>query len=99
MAARLVVTPEAEKDIAAAYDWYEQCRYGLGEEYLNCVDACIERIRRSPEIHAIAYQDFRRALVRRFPFAVFYEYDGETLIVCCVFHTAQNPSKWRDRLG
>lgn len=74
MAADLVVAPEAEQDIAEAYGWYEGQRVGLGEEFLGCVDACIEASRRSPEMHAKARGSYRRALVRRFPYAVFYEY-------------------------
>jgi hypothetical protein len=44
MAAKLVVAPEAELDIAEAYVWYESRRIGLGEEFLGSVDAAIERI-------------------------------------------------------
>ena len=42
---------------------------------------------------------FRRALVRRFPFEVFYEFDDTRVIVHLVFHTSQDPAKWRARLG
>lgn len=43
---------------------------GLGEESLTCVDACIQVICRHPELYAKVYEDYRRALVRRFPYAV-----------------------------
>ena len=29
----LLVRPEAEQDLAAARDWYEQRRVGLGDEF------------------------------------------------------------------
>ena len=48
MAVRVVAVPEAEQDVADAYDWYEGRRVGLGEEFPGCLDACIETIRRSP---------------------------------------------------
>jgi hypothetical protein len=32
MAAELIIAPEAEQDIAEAYDWYESRRVGLGED-------------------------------------------------------------------
>jgi toxin ParE1/3/4 len=38
MAAKLVIAPEAELDLAEAYVWYEKRRVGLGEEFLNSVD-------------------------------------------------------------
>jgi hypothetical protein len=48
MAAELIVAPEAEQDIAEAYEWYEGKRFGLGEEFLSRVDACIQGILRNP---------------------------------------------------
>ncbi|MGB6044976.1 MAG: type II toxin-antitoxin system RelE/ParE family toxin [Pirellulales bacterium] len=44
------------------------------------------------------YQDYRRAIVQRFPYVIFYEIDAETVVVYSVFHTAQDPRKWRERL-
>jgi plasmid stabilization system protein ParE len=98
MAAELVIAPEAELDLLQAYGWYEDQRVGLGEAFLSKVDACIQSVRRSPEIHAPVLNNYRRALVRRFPFTVFYEYENETVTVDCVFHTSRDPDKWRRRL-
>lgn len=78
--------------------WYEGRRPGLGEEFLSCVDACLEAIRRTPEMHAMVYENYRRGLVRRFPYAVFYEYIMGTVIVYSIFHTSRDPGKWRQRL-
>ncbi|MGA2714009.1 MAG: hypothetical protein ABSG41_12955 [Bryobacteraceae bacterium] len=50
MAVELVIAPEAELDITEAYSWYEGRRSGLGEEFLSSVDACLESIRRRPEM-------------------------------------------------
>jgi plasmid stabilization system protein ParE len=98
MAAELIVAPEAEQDLTEAYAWYEDQRVGLGEEFLGCVDACIEALCRTPEMWAEIYESYRRALVRRFPYVVFYEYDEGTVTVYCVFHTSRDPEKWVRRL-
>lgn len=98
MAAELIIAPEAEQDINEAYGWYENRRVGLGEDFLARVDACIQTIRRLPEASAKVHGEYRRRLVRRFPYAVFYEYDGTAVTVYCVFHTSQDPDKWRARL-
>lgn len=99
MVAKLIIAPEAAKDLAEAYDWYEGRRPGLGEDFLGCVDASVRMICRIPEMYPTAYESYRRGLVRRFPYAVFYEYSGETVTVFAVFHTSLDPQKWRDRLG
>ena len=98
MAAELIIAPEVEQDIGEAYGWYEVRRSGLGEEFLSCVDACIQQICRMPEMHAKVHEEYRRALVRRFPYAVFYEYAGGTVTAYCVFHTSRDQEKWRQRL-
>ena len=99
MDAELTIAPEAEQDLVEAYGWYEEQRVGLGEEFLGCVDACIEAFRRMPQMHAQIYETYRRALVRRFPYAVFYEYEEDTVTVYCVCHTSQDPEKWIRRLS
>ena len=98
MTAELIVAPEAEQDVDEAYSWYEDRRIGLGEEFLDCVDAAIQRICRLPELHAKIYKDYRRALVRRFPYVVFYEYAHGKVYIYSIFHTSQNPEKWKNRL-
>ncbi len=99
VAAELVVTPDAARDVAEAWEWYEQQRVGLGEEFFGCLDGCLAMTRRMPEIHPKIYADFRRALVRRFPYAVFYEYESNTITLYAVFHTSRDPHKWMRRLS
>jgi len=67
MAAELIIAPEAQQDVDEAYSWYEDRRTGLGEEFLGCVDACIQAICRMPELYPKVYGEFRRRLLRRFP--------------------------------
>ena len=98
MAVELTVAPEAEFDITEAYVWYERRRAGLGEEFLSSVDACMERIRRQPASYPAVHETYRRALIRRFPYAIFFECTETTATVYAVFHTSRDPEKWRQRL-
>ena len=79
MAADLIFSPEVAQDLLEAYDWYQERRDGLGDEFLSCVDACIQSIRRNPEMYGVVFQDLRRALVRRFPYSVFYLFAGSAV--------------------
>ena len=74
MAVEPIFAPEAQQDIDEAYGWYEDRRYGLGEEFLSCVEASIKKICRTPELYVKLHHEYRRALVRRFPYAIFYKY-------------------------
>ncbi len=98
MVEKVIFTPAAAEDVATAYEWYEEREPGLGEDFLRCVEACILMSLRHPLMFPVAVDDFRRALIRRFPFEIFYEPVGEGLVVYSVFHSSQNPQKWRKRL-
>jgi hypothetical protein len=71
MAAELIIAPEVDEDLAEAYAWYEKQRAGLGKDFRSCVDSCIQAVRRTPQMGAVVHQNYRRGLVRRFPYAVF----------------------------
>src|ERR1017187_5270932 len=66
MLVELVIAPEAELDIADAHVWYEGRRAGLGEEFLSSVDACLEGIRRRPEMYPVVHEGYRRSLIPAF---------------------------------
>jgi plasmid stabilization system protein ParE len=95
-----ILLPEAKEDVADAYLWYEEQSPGLGREFLRCVETGILSIRRNPLIHPTVHQAYRRSLVRRFPFAIFFEFvpSQNRCVVYSVFHCSQDPEKWRSRL-
>lgn len=99
MLEKVIFTPEAADDVAEAYAWYEEREPGLGEDFLRCVEACLLLVLRNPRLFPCALDDFRRALIRRFPFEIFYEPTPEGLVIYSVFHCSQDPGKWRRRLG
>lgn len=99
MVEKVIFTPKASNDVSAAYDWYEEREPGLREDFLRCVEACLLMALRHPHMYPVATDDFRRALIRRFPFEMFYEPHRDGLVVYSVFHCSQDPKKWQKRLG
>ena len=98
MGCELILAPEVVEDLDNAYFWYEDRRPGLGQEFLTAVEASLEAIRRTPGIYATIHENYRRGLVRRFPYMIFYEHLGDVVTVYGVFHTARDPRTWRLRL-
>jgi plasmid stabilization system protein ParE len=94
----LLVLSSAERDINEAYAWYEGRDPGLGEDYLRSLDACLLSVRTTPEAFRNVVRDYRRAVLRRFPYAVYYKDTQDSVVVYAVLHSAQDPSKWRRRL-
>ena len=70
-------------------NWHERRRPGLGEEFLGCVEACLEAVHRTPETFLKVHEDYRRGLLRRFPYAIFYEESDHTVTIYGVMHTSQ----------
>lgn len=95
-----ILLPEARDDITNAFQWYEEQSRGLGLEFLRSVEAVLQSIQRLPLSHPVVHEHYRRAFLRKFPFALFYEVEeGEGLcVVYSVFHCSQEPAKWRARL-
>ena len=93
----MIIRPEAEADLANAQDWYEQQRAGLGAAFLLCVEEVLERIGRTPEMYMVVYHDVRRALTRRFPYAVYYRIAGNDVVVLGILHTRRDPRAWQSR--
>ena len=66
-------TPEADAELAEARQWYAHQRENLDLEFMQRIDEALSRIAHNPNSYPIVYRTLRRAIVRRFPFAVFYE--------------------------
>ena len=99
MTRRLSVVPEAEAELSAAATWYESRRPGLGVEFVAVIDAALERILDNPDASAVWMRGrpFRRQVVERFPFVIFYSSSEESVEVYAVAHARRRPGYWLDR--
>lgn len=99
MTPRLVVRPAAEADIVDAALWYEHRASGLGSEFLRAVDVSLAEVARMPERFPVVYRGSRRALLRRFPYAVYFVASPEIVSVVACMHARREPRRWEDRVG
>jgi len=83
----------AELDLAEAQLWYETQQSGLGAEFQFEVSQVIDRLSETPLIYQIIYQDVRRAIVRHFPYLIWYRVLGEVVTVLACTHGRQDPDK------
>lgn len=94
---RLVAEPEADLDVESAYEWYENERSGLGLEFLHELRAMYDRIVAGPLKYQAVGSGVRRALLRRFPYGVYFGIEGATIVVVAVLHAARDPREWQAR--
>jgi len=95
----IFTVPAAEEDILSAARWYETCVPGLSTEFLRSVDESLLAFAERPEQYPVVHRDVRRALVRRFPYGVFFIASGETVRVIACMHIRRHPRTWRRRTG
>lgn len=98
MPSTVILLPEAVTDVADAYDWYEAQQLGLGDEFLRCLERAYAAIAANPLHYPVRFDSFRRILVRRFPYAVYFEHSQETILIHYVFPCAQDPERLVRRL-
>jgi plasmid stabilization system protein ParE len=93
---RVSFRPEAEAEALETRDWYEGRRPGLGSEFRAALDETIERIADNPTQFRLVRGETRRAILNRFPCAVYFRPDGEDIVVLAV-HGRQHPRRWQSR--
>jgi len=95
---RLRFLPEVEDDAFAGYVWYETKSTGLGEDLLRMFYAKAGEISRNPLLFPRVHKEFRRCLLRRFPYAIYFTITNETIIIVGLFHCARDPQVVTDAL-
>ena len=98
MTAEVRLRPEAEQDLVEAALWYEANEPGLGGQFLDQVQATLATIAEQPAAYTVLHNSVRRALVKRFPFGVFYKADIEGVVVIAILHGSRHPRSWTQRI-
>ncbi len=94
---KLVLRSAAKAEYNRAGDWYEAQRSGLALVFTTAVQKVFDRIVLQPKTHNAVYRDIRKAVVKGFPFCVFYRERADTIVVISVFHTSRDPEIWKRR--
>ena len=98
MSRELIIRPEAEADLAEAFEWYETRVPGLGSEFIRTVDSLFNSIIRNPQAYPVVYKTARRAITRKFPYEVFFMVDEDRVVIVAVFHARRSPQRWQERI-
>lgn len=91
-------TEEARDDLGEAFKFYEIQEPGAGEYFASCLKADIASQRITAGIHRKA-SGFHRMLSRVFPYAIYYRFFDDTVVIVAVIDTRRNPKWIRKRLS
>ena len=98
MTRSILIRSAAEAEIAGAIAWYEGCVPGLGAEFLLSLDAAIQAAARQPQRFPVVHKIIRRALTRRFPYALLFVEEPTRIVVLAVFHAKRDPRHWQEQI-
>lgn len=91
--------PQVETDVRNGRTWYEEKAQGLGEEFLRVFYTSCQELTRNPHMYAQVHRDFRRRLLRRFPYAIYFRIERSIVVVFGLFHCARDPRRLHRELG
>lgn len=89
---KVKILPTALEDLDRGRQFYARQRKSLGNYFLDALFSDIDSLELYAGIHIKVF-DFHRLLAKRFPYAVYYQVDGETCIVFRVLDCRQEPEK------
>jgi len=99
MSLPVVLQPAASQDAAAAREYYEAKRIGLGFEFVKRLREVIERIGTVPELHGSVWPNVRAARLRQFMHVVYYRTHTDRIEVVAILHGSQDDIAWQSRIG
>lgn len=97
-AKQVIIKLDACEEVAAIAEWYDACRPGLGDRFIAALDDCVHLIATHPLGNELVRRNYRRALLKNFPYSLYYRYQDDVVTVYTVFHTSRNPRQLRKRL-
>jgi plasmid stabilization system protein ParE len=94
---RVELRQQFEEEAAEARDWYDAQRPGLGDRFLDAVEATIDRVAELPLSFPRVDGETRWARVQRFPYAIYYQVREDYILVVAIMHSSRHPDRWRSR--
>jgi len=87
---KIKILDEARDDIAIGIRFYDSQNYGLGGYFLDSIMSDIESLHLYCGVH-VKIKNYHRLLSKRFPYAIYYKYDDNTIYIYAVLDCRRNP--------
>lgn len=97
VSSEIIVRREAQIEVQEAFQYYQDKSEGLGFEFMRSLDATLQSVKRNPLAYQTIYQEARRVLLRKFPYALFYIAEENQIVVIACFHQKRSEIDWLRR--
>jgi plasmid stabilization system protein ParE len=89
-------SPLARLELLQAEEWYSQENIQKADAFFADVARTEQFLQNNPYLYAKVEGEIRRAVLKRFPYALFYTVDNETVTVLSCFHQSREPLKFSE---
>ncbi len=89
----------AIKELLDSRDFYDNLIWGLGRKFIIEVGHIISRIKNNPAAFPIYFKNYKRALIRKFPYSVIYIEEDERILILAVAHHKRRPQYFANRIN
>jgi plasmid stabilization system protein ParE len=94
---QLVVSREAQTDIAEAIAWLRGASPSLPSRFKLELENVYASILEHTQMYPVVHKNIRRALLRRFPYSVFYVVERPIVLIVGVVHHSRDDATWKRR--
>jgi plasmid stabilization system protein ParE len=88
----------AKEDLRNAWFFYERQTTGLGDRFLDAIEADVRLLPGYPGIH-LQVDGFHRMLIKRPPCALYYLFENTSIDIYAILDFRRDPNWIRQRLG
>ena len=84
----------AKADFDSAFNWYSARSESAAKRFIEEVQASLDRIALDPERFAHIDDGFRQARMKRFPYRIIFQHEGNRTTVIAIAHHSRRPEYW-----
>jgi plasmid stabilization system protein ParE len=92
MAIEFIIKESAMQDVVEIIDWYNSKRSALGDRFYRELLNEFERIKQTSTLYAYYKKDFRRAILKHFPYLIIFKITEKEIIIYSVIYGGKNPA-------
>jgi len=93
----LLIIHQAEEELWNAVTYYEEQQSDLGLEFEAEVRSAFKAILLNPELWPLQSGNFRKHILPRFPYTIWYEVTSEVIRIIAIAHQKRKPGFWKGR--
>jgi hypothetical protein len=93
-----ILSPDAEAELDSAVRWYQRIDRNLGFRFRLETLATLRRIKIFPYQFPVIKSATRRAILKRFPYSIFFTLKKDGPFVIAVVHQRRSDTIWTDRI-